>query len=113
MFIKSKEIGSLTVDELWSLHEQVIAVLSDKIREQKRELEKRLSRLKPDAIRKYKADGRGRVEIERPRRRYPKVLPQFRNPDTDETWSGRGKKPRWLIAAVKSGRTKDEFRIAK
>jgi DNA-binding protein H-NS len=38
------------------------------------------------------------------RRKYPRVLPKYRNPQTSETWSGRGKRPRWLVAAMKSGR---------
>jgi DNA-binding protein H-NS len=49
--------------------------------------------------------------IARPRRKYPRVLPKYRNPQTSETWSGRGKRPRWLVAAMKSGRKIEEFRI--
>ena len=38
---------------------------------------------------------------------------KFRNPaDHAQTWSGRGKRPRWLVAAVKSGRKIEEFRIS-
>jgi len=40
------------------------------------------------------------------------VLPKYRNPQTSETWSGRGKCPRWLIATMKSGRKIEEFRIS-
>jgi len=47
----------------------------------------------------------------KPRRKYPRVLPKYRNPQTSETWSGRGKHPRWLVAAMKSGRKIGEFRI--
>jgi H-NS histone family len=50
---------------------------------------------------------------ETPRRRYPVVLPKYRNPQTSETCSGRGKRPRWLIAALKSGRKIEEFRISE
>jgi hypothetical protein len=32
------------------------------------------------------------------RRPYPKATPKFRNPNgSSETWSGRGKQPRWII----------------
>jgi DNA-binding protein H-NS len=41
------------------------------------------------------------------------VLPKYRNPQTSETWSGRGKRPRWLMAAMKSGRKIEEFRIGE
>lgn len=34
------------------------------------------------------------------------VAPQFKNPETGETWTGRGRAPRWL-----DGKDKKEFRI--
>lgn len=41
-----------------------------------------------------------------------KVAPKYRNPDnTEETWTGRGKQPRWLAALTGQGRTVDEFVI--
>ncbi|MCR0981878.1 H-NS histone family protein [Roseomonas populi] len=38
------------------------------------------------------------------------VAPRFRGPN-GETWSGRGRMPKWLSAMEASGRKKDEFRI--
>ncbi|GHA85519.1 H-NS family nucleoid-associated regulatory protein [Cognatilysobacter bugurensis] len=41
-----------------------------------------------------------------------KVAPKYRNPENpDETWSGRGKQPRWLAAYTGQGRSLDEFKI--
>ncbi len=41
-----------------------------------------------------------------------KVAPKYRNPANEgETWSGRGKQPRWLAAYTGAGRTPDEFLI--
>jgi DNA-binding protein H-NS len=35
----------------------------------------------------------------RERRPNPKVFPKYRNPkNRSETWTGRGKQPRWLVA---------------
>jgi len=46
------------------------------------------------------------------RRAYPRVFPKYRNPaEPSETWAGRGKKPRWLTAQLKSGKQIDDFRI--
>ena len=46
------------------------------------------------------------------RRPYPKVEPKFRNPrDPSDTWSGRGKQPRWVTELLVAGRDLDEFRI--
>lgn len=41
-----------------------------------------------------------------------KVKPKYRNPtNKNETWAGRGKQPRWLVAALKSGRKIQDFAI--
>ncbi|CAM3453110.1 H-NS histone family protein [Bordetella sputigena] len=39
------------------------------------------------------------------------VAPKYRHPDTKETWSGRGKPPRWLTAAEAAGATRESFLI--
>ncbi|HEY0294325.1 MAG TPA: H-NS histone family protein [Bordetella sp.] len=40
------------------------------------------------------------------------VAPKYRHPETGETWSGRGKAPRWLMAAEADGASRDSFLIA-
>ena len=41
-----------------------------------------------------------------------KVAPKYRNPaNTSETWTGRGKQPRWLAGYVAAGRKIDDFLI--
>jgi DNA-binding protein H-NS len=48
-----------------------------------------------------------------PRRKYPRVYPKYRNPqEPSETWSGRGKTPRWLMAALKKGHKPEDFAIS-
>ncbi|MBW8079441.1 MAG: H-NS histone family protein [Gallionella sp.] len=39
------------------------------------------------------------------------VAVKYRNAATGETWTGRGKMPRWLAAEVAKGRTKEEFAL--
>lgn len=109
---KMVELESMSLDELWSLHERVSAILSTRIKAEKYELEKRL------AILNRGVDGIGETGdpgsiSEKPRRKYPRVLPKYRNPQTSETWSGRGKRPRWLVAAMKSGHKIEEFQISE
>ncbi len=41
-----------------------------------------------------------------------KVPPKYRSP-SGETWAGRGAKPLWLVAAIKSGKKIDDFLIDK
>jgi len=41
-----------------------------------------------------------------------KVKPKYRNPgNKNETWAGRGLKPRWLTAALKQGKKLEDFAI--
>ena len=43
-----------------------------------------------------------------------KVEPKYRNPANEkETWSGRGRAPLWMSAAIAAGRKQDDFLIQK
>ena len=110
MAAKKIDFDSWSLDELWAAHGEISGILSARIRAEKGELEKRLAVLSRGTI------SAGEIENLQPdgktRRKYPRVLPKYRNPQTAETWSGRGKRPRWLVAAVKSGRKIEEFRIS-
>ncbi len=45
------------------------------------------------------------------RKRTPAV-PKYANPaDSKETWSGRGRKPRWFDAAMKAGKKPEDLAI--
>jgi DNA-binding protein H-NS len=40
------------------------------------------------------------------------VAPKYRNPDNaSETWSGRGRKPKWLEEKIAGGKSVDDFLI--
>ncbi len=53
-----------------------------------------------------------KAKAPRSRKSLGKVPPKFRNPDNPaETWTGRGKQPRWLAAFTAAGRSVDEFLI--
>ncbi|MGA7296054.1 MAG: H-NS histone family protein [Rhodanobacteraceae bacterium] len=45
-------------------------------------------------------------------KRTGKVPPKYQNPsDPGQTWSGRGKRPRWFNAALKSGKKEKDLLI--
>ena len=47
-------------------------------------------------------------------RKLGKVPPKYRNPaNRSETWTGRGKQPRWMAALVKKGKKPEDFLIKK
>jgi DNA-binding protein H-NS len=98
--MKHEYLAEKSVDELWALHEQIVGVLAARMKEEKALLEKRLKGL--------------HQPHEAPAKRpYPAVQPKYRNPaDPSETWAGRGKKPRWVVAALKKGKSLEDLRIA-
>lgn len=39
------------------------------------------------------------------------VAAKYRNPATGESWSGRGRAPRWMADELAKGRVRDEFLV--
>jgi DNA-binding protein H-NS len=107
--MRKLDLEAMDFDELWLFHEELTKILAAKISAEKLELEKRLARLNQREPIASSAEPR----IDRPpRRKYPKVLPKYCNPSVrEETWSGRGKQPRWLVAALQSGHKIEDFLI--
>jgi DNA-binding protein H-NS len=101
--MKLPDFKSMSIDELWTNHTELVSVLARRISEKKQQLDQRLRQLHSKAL-----EG----NAPRERRPYPRVQPKYRNPDDpSETWAGRGKQPRWLAAQLRTGRTLDDFQI--
>jgi DNA-binding protein H-NS len=122
------DFKSMSTDELWALHEEIATRLAEALTAEKSVLENRLRRLQrgieiQHATDDAKSSSRGgkpsreakssrETKSSTERRPYPAVVPKYRNPERpSETWAGRGKKPRWLAAQLKSGKRIDDFRI--
>jgi DNA-binding protein H-NS len=98
--MKRAELDQMSTDDLWSLHVEVSQVLQQRIQQEKLRLEERLKLLQ--------------IPVVSGRRPYPPVRPKYLNPDQpSETWAGRGKRPRWLVAKLNSGKRIDDFRIKR
>src|SRR3981081_3928548 len=87
--MKRPDLKSMSVNELWSLHELVASVLARKISAETARLDQRLRQLDlgnaPDNVKR----------MGHARRPYPQVFPKDRNPaQPSGTWAGRGKQPR-------------------
>jgi DNA-binding protein H-NS len=110
---KKLSLDGMSIDEMWLLHEEISRVLSVRLTAEKRELEKRLTQLRREKEMRQSVPAQSAADDPpRERRKYPRVFPKYRNPDVpSETWSGRGKQPRWLAAALKTGCTIEEFAI--
>lgn len=103
----SHDFETMSMDELWSLQEEVVAFLASKLLAEKARLDQQLRLLLGPHAAQANTN-----EIRHTRRPYPPVFPKYRNPaQPSETWAGRGKQPRWLIAQLRSGKQLDDFRI--
>jgi hypothetical protein len=77
MSSKKFALETMSVDDLWSLHERISGILSTRIKAEKHELEKRLAILSRGLAGQT---GNSGAPGERPRRRYPVVLPKLSEP---------------------------------
>src|ERR1700677_4443482 len=103
--MKRSDLETMSIDDLWDLHQDVLAALTAKAIVKNKVLEDRLSQLSG----RFRVEQTTKTPAHRP---YPTVFPKFRNPEKpSETWTGRGKMPRWLAAQLKSGKKIDDFRI--
>jgi DNA-binding protein H-NS len=94
-------LQSMSVDKLVDLRSRVDTTLIFKVAQRKRSIEIQLAEL----LRFNRSGQRAHIGGNA-------VAPKYRNPeDPSETWAGRGLKPRWLTATLKSGRKLEEFLI--
>ena len=101
--IKKANFASMSVEELWGIHEEVSKLLEAKMLAEKEMLERRLNSLRDPTAGGLKA-----------RRHYPPVLPKFANPDEpSQVWAGRGKQPLWVIEKLASGLALEDLSIGR
>ncbi len=94
-------LSRMNIESLMDLRDQV----DQRLREHRAEIEQQLERI---AVVGGTRVVRGGGSVLKGR----KVPPKYRNP-SGETWTGRGARPRWLVAAIKGGKKLDDFLIDK
>jgi DNA-binding protein H-NS len=103
--MQGRDLKAMSSEQLWDLHEKLVAELGRKIRIEKATLEDRLRKIGPDAL---------DTKMDRRRRPYPKVPPKYRNPrNPSQTWAGRGKQPQWIKEQLRSGKKLDALLIRR
>ncbi len=95
---RKSNLASMSVEALFKLRDDVAKALSRRASE----LEQQLAKLTGAAKR------RGRP----PGRKGKKVPPKYRGPK-GVTWSGRGLRPRWLVAELRKGRKLQDFAVKR
>lgn len=107
----SLDLHSMSREELLSLRGEVDAAL-ESLEERRREAAREAAE---KAVAEY---GFALPDVLGPqtKRKAPKGRsknpPKYRNPDNPrQTWSGRGRRPDWINAAVEQGKSIEDFRI--
>ena len=112
--------------DLRGLSARELGTLISKAKEQQTRIAKRvpIASVRSKLTRMAEAEGYTIVELfgngeakangAKPGRKLGKVPPKYRNPaNPEETWSGRGKQPRWMAALTAKGRKPEAFLIKK
>ncbi len=102
------DLNSLSLKELKDLQSQVVKAIASFEDRKKREAIAELEE-------KARAMGFSLAELTgiapKIRKRSPAVA-KYANPaDKTDTWSGRGRKPRWFAAALKAGKAPEDLAI--
>lgn len=78
------------------------------------EIQRSAGKKKKDPSKKAtkKAAGAPKKAAVGPKKTRKKVAPKYANPeDKEKTWTGRGRQPLWVVAALESGKTMDDIKI--
>jgi DNA-binding protein H-NS len=101
------DLGNMSLKELKTLYSQVAREIEGFVERKKREAVKELEDL-------AKSHGYSLDELlgAKPSRKRAPAKPKYANPaNSAETWTGRGRRPRWVEAALKAGKSLDDLAI--
>ena len=102
------KIKSMAFDDLVVMRAQIDAEIESRISKQRMRLIEAIADLRGTVPTKSSSERRGKAHPLKGR----ELPPLYRNPkNAEETWAGRGNRPRWLTAALKSGKKMESFLI--
>ena len=102
--------------DLRNLSAKELGALIEKAKQQQSRLAKRtpIATVRSKITKFAKAEGYTLEELFGMSGNLGKVAPKYRNPaNPKETWTGRGKHPRWMAALIAKGKKADDFLIKK
>ena len=102
------DLNELSLAELKKLHKDIAKAI-----ESFADREKKAVRAKLEAIARENGYELAEILEAAPLKTRKAVAPKYANPhDASETWTGRGRKPRWVVAALESGKALADLEIA-
>lgn len=102
------DLNELSLAELKKLHKDAAKAI-----ESFADREKKAVRAKLEAIARENGYELAEILEAAPIKTRKAVVPKYVNPDDkNDTWSGRGRKPRWVVAALESGKSLSDLEIS-
>ncbi|MBZ8117112.1 H-NS histone family protein [Roseovarius sp. LXJ103] len=110
--MSTADLNAMSLSELRSLEKKVAKAIG---KFEQREKKKALAELKEHAKKlgfSLNELTGGTMPAKAPKKPTQKAAPKYANPaDTSQTWTGRGRRPAWVIAALEAGKSLDDMAI--
>lgn len=108
----SELIAEMELEELVSLKDEVLTLISKKQKEKQKELYANMKEMAQtagfDSVEEFVDSRKGRS----PRSdKGVKLPPKYQNEDGSKTWSGKGRKPRWVVEHLDNDGDLDDLLI--
>lgn len=101
------DLNSFSLEELKTLQKSVAAAIAD-FEDRKREEARRAV----EELAREKGFSFEELASVSPKKKRKPVAPKYAHPENPSiTWSGRGRKPRWIIEALDAGKSLDDLAI--
>jgi len=99
-------IENLSVSELIELGTKIAKLITVKQEDRKIKLREEFKKMGLDA-------GLSLDEVlAEPVKKKTKALPKYKNPDSNQTWSGRGARPKWFKDQLETGTSEKDMLIS-
>lgn len=106
--MRKPNLEKLSYAELLELRDNVQEAMDQRRSEERKELREKLRQLVAESGFELEEVIPKRSD----KRKFGKVAIKYRNPDDPtQTWTGRGRQPKWLVAELKRGRKLEDFAV--
>jgi DNA-binding protein H-NS len=113
-----KELEGMSLAQLRQVREEIDGLIERREQEERRALRQKLEGIAAEAgfsladlLGNTAATPRGTKVKSAGGDKRSTVAPKYRDPATGTTWTGRGKKPKWVEAALASGKKLEDLAI--
>lgn len=103
------DLTTLSITELKLLLDDIPREIKNREKEEKARIRKELEALAAKSG--YSLDELLGEASEKVRKVVKPVAVKFRSADGSQTWSGRGRTPKWLVEAISQGATLESFAV--